>query len=70
MGDPNETLPIFIDELRLYVTKNLHVALWRLQDCSIEWIWVDATCINQQDRKKSGDIRFGLWRMSIVEHTV
>lgn len=53
-GDPKETLPILIDELHFNVTKNLHAALWRLRDCSIEWIWVDAICINQQDREERG----------------
>lgn len=54
-GNPEETLPIFIDEYRFNVTKNLHAALWCLRDHSIEWIWVDAICINQQDRQERGN---------------
>ena len=53
-GDPEKTLPIFIDEHRFSVTENLHAALWRLRERSIEWIWVDAICINQQDQQERG----------------
>lgn len=53
-GDPKKTLPIFIDEHRFSVTENLHAALWRLQERSIEWIWVDAICINQRDQQERG----------------
>ena len=53
-GDPEKTLPIFIDERRFNVTENLHAALRRLRDCSIEWVWVDAICINQRDRQERG----------------
>jgi hypothetical protein len=50
-GDPNETLPIFIDEYYLPVTINLHKALMRLRYYSIERLtWVDAVCINQGNR--------------------
>jgi hypothetical protein len=48
-GNPEETLTIFIDEYRFNVTKNLYAALWCLRDRSIQWIWVDSICINQQD---------------------
>ena len=53
-GDLEKTLPIFIDERRFNVTENLHAALRRLRDRSIEWVWVDAICINQQDRQERG----------------
>ena len=53
-GDPENPLLIFIDEHRFNVTVNLHAALCRLRDCAIEWVWVDAICINQQDRKERG----------------
>ena len=49
-GNPGETVPIFIDDHRVKVTKNLHTALLRLRSQSFERIiWVDAVCINQAD---------------------
>jgi hypothetical protein len=51
-GNPNETLPIFIDEHVLHITTNLHAALLCLRDHSLERIiWVDAICINQTDKE-------------------
>ncbi|KAH8723272.1 heterokaryon incompatibility protein-domain-containing protein, partial [Phaeosphaeriaceae sp. PMI808] len=45
------TPTIRIDQLNLPVTLNLHEALTRLRHCHIERIvWVDAVCINQEDR--------------------
>jgi hypothetical protein len=50
-GNPNETLPIFIDGHVLHITAGLHAALLRLRDHSLERIiWVDAVCINQADK--------------------
>jgi hypothetical protein len=52
-GDPNETLPIFVDEHVLHVTVNLHAALLCLRDHSFERIiWVDAICIDQANEKE------------------
>jgi hypothetical protein len=49
-GDENKTLPIFIGKHRFDVTENLHAALSRLRDHSLDRIiWVDAICINQRD---------------------
>jgi hypothetical protein len=49
-GNPHETVPIFIGKHCFKVTKNLHAALLRLRNHSIERIiWVDAVCINQAD---------------------
>jgi Heterokaryon incompatibility protein (HET) len=50
-GNPDETVPIFIDDNRVFrVTKNLHSALLRLRSHSFERIvWADAVCINQAD---------------------
>jgi hypothetical protein len=53
-GNPENTLPIFIDEHQFNVTENLYAALRRLRDRSIEWIWIDAICINQQDQQERG----------------
>jgi hypothetical protein len=52
-GDTNKTVPIFIDEHSFNVTENLHKALLRLRNHSIERIiWVDAVCINQADNQE------------------
>jgi hypothetical protein len=49
-GDPDQTLPIFVNEYPFNITVNLHAALSRLRDPSFELvIWVDAICINQAD---------------------
>lgn len=46
-------MPIHIDEYVLYITVNLHAALVRLRDHSLErYIWVDAVCINQADEEE------------------
>jgi hypothetical protein len=52
-GNPNETLPIFIEGHVLHVTASLHAALLRLRNHSLERIiWVDAVCINQADEEE------------------
>ena len=54
-GNPNETLPIFIDGHVLDITASLHAALLRLRDHSLERIiWVDAVCINQANEEEKG----------------
>lgn len=54
-GDPDETLPIFIDGQVLHITANLRAALLRLRDRSLERIiWVDAVCINQANEEEKG----------------
>jgi hypothetical protein len=53
-GNPEKTLPILLDGHYFNVTQNLHAALRHLRDHSIEWIWVDAICINQRDRQERG----------------
>lgn len=59
-GNPNETLPILIDEYVLYITANLHAALLLLRNHSLERIiWIDAVCINQANEKeKEHQIQF------------
>lgn len=52
-GDPNHAVPILIGGRRHYVTENLHEALQRLRDDSLErTLWIDAICINQADEKE------------------
>jgi Heterokaryon incompatibility protein (HET) len=54
-GEPGETLPILVNGVRFLVTVNLHAALIRLRDRSLQRIlWVDAICINQKDLKEQG----------------
>lgn len=53
-GDSKRTLPIFIDGQCLNVTENLYAALRSLRDRSVKWMWIDAICINQQDRQERG----------------
>ena len=54
-GNPDKTLPIFIGDHCVKITKNLHAALLRLRNHSIERIvWVDAICINQADDREKG----------------
>ncbi|KAH7371032.1 heterokaryon incompatibility protein-domain-containing protein [Pyrenochaeta sp. MPI-SDFR-AT-0127] len=53
-GDPKNTRSLFIDEHEFKVTVNLHAALWRLRNRGIDWVWVDAICINQQDQQERG----------------
>jgi len=49
-GDPNETLPIYINNSQFLITTNLHAALTRLRDHTFERIlWADAICIDQKD---------------------
>src|ERR1700685_3305339 len=52
-GDPDTTVPISIGGHCFKVTKNLHAALLRLRNYSLERIiWVDAICVNQLDNQE------------------
>jgi hypothetical protein len=54
-GNPHETLPIHVDGEQFCVTVNLHTALSRLRDPSLQRIlWVDAICINQGNPEEQG----------------
>ncbi|EXM14283.1 hypothetical protein FoTM2_013554 [Fusarium oxysporum f. sp. vasinfectum] len=54
-GSSKNPQSIRIDNGYILVTPNLHVALKRLRDCSLERIvWVDAICINQNDKEEKG----------------
>jgi hypothetical protein len=54
-GNPHETLPIHVDREQFRVTVNLHAALSRLRDPSLQRIlWVDAICINQENPEEQG----------------
>jgi hypothetical protein len=50
-GDATDLTPIHVNDHKFNITRNLHDALFhlRLKDKS-RLIWVDAICINQQDR--------------------
>ncbi|KAJ6201965.1 heterokaryon incompatibility protein-domain-containing protein, partial [Bipolaris maydis] len=55
-GNPKEKLPVFIHEHSFNVTINLHAALSRLRNHSMERIlWADAICINQNDNKEKSE---------------
>ncbi|KAG9231528.1 heterokaryon incompatibility protein-domain-containing protein [Amylocarpus encephaloides] len=52
-GDPDNPRSIYIGEHDLPVTRNLHAALSRLRNFSLERIiWVDAICIDQTNTKE------------------
>jgi hypothetical protein len=59
-GNPDEKLPIFIGKQRFDVTVNLHAALSRLRNHSIERIlWIDAIGIDQENQEeKEHQIQF------------
>jgi hypothetical protein len=52
-GNPDNKLPICMHNNRFDVTINLHAALSRLRNHSMERvIWIDALCINQSNQKE------------------
>ncbi|KAM0147032.1 hypothetical protein ACHAQE_010459 [Botrytis cinerea] len=52
-GDPKQTLSIYVDKAQFQVTVNLHAALLQLRDYSFERIiWVDAICIDQNNKEE------------------
>jgi len=53
-GHLNKSQPIFVNGYHFEVTKNLHGALSSLRHRSIEWLWIDAICINQKDKDERG----------------
>jgi hypothetical protein len=54
-GGSDKPRSISINNQNLAVTDNLHAALLRLRDSSLERIlWVDAICINQENLKEQG----------------
>ena len=53
-GDPTKTRPIFVNGHRFNVRENLHAALCSLRCRSIEWMWIDAIAINQEDKQERG----------------
>ena len=52
-GSPDKPRRVSTDQGCLNVTENLHAALLRLRDRSLQRIiWVDAICINQDDKEE------------------
>lgn len=51
-GDPDIRKPILASRRTIHVTVNLEAALRQLKDKHITRIWVDAVCINQDDRQE------------------
>jgi hypothetical protein len=47
-----EKAPIALNRQAVGVTLNLHAALLRLRRKKVEYIWVDALCINQEDKEE------------------
>ncbi|CZR52815.1 uncharacterized protein PAC_02692 [Phialocephala subalpina] len=49
-GDPQDTVPVFVNDLEHGVTRNLYAALQHLRhETEDVHIWIDALCINQHD---------------------
>jgi hypothetical protein len=54
-GGKEKPYSITIKKQNLSITANLYVALLRLRDRSLERIiWIDAICINQDDKEEQG----------------
>jgi hypothetical protein len=54
-GGEEKPYSIIIKEQILNITANLHAVLLRLRDRSLERIiWIDAICINQENREEQG----------------
>ncbi|CZR53667.1 uncharacterized protein PAC_03547 [Phialocephala subalpina] len=49
-GGPGTTVPIRVNGSRYYVTPNCHTALQRLRELGESPLWIDAICINQDDK--------------------
>jgi hypothetical protein len=58
-GDPNVRSEIFVNDVQTAVTTNLYDALWQLRALKIYEIWVDAICINEENKtERSLQVRF------------
>lgn len=53
-GDPDDTLPILVNDSVAFITKNLEFALRELRKRRCIGLWVDAICINQRDKDERG----------------
>ncbi|PQE31169.1 heterokaryon incompatibility protein [Rutstroemia sp. NJR-2017a WRK4] len=54
-GDPKDTLPIYVNNTLMQVTRNLHSALLHLGLDSGKILWVDAVCIDQQNNMEKSE---------------
>jgi hypothetical protein len=54
-GDPKDTLPIYVNNILMQVTRNLHSALLYLGLDSGTILWVDAVCIDQQNNVEKSE---------------
>ncbi|KAK4172858.1 heterokaryon incompatibility protein-domain-containing protein [Triangularia setosa] len=48
-GDSADTVSITVNRSTFAATKNLHAALCHLSQADIEWIWIDALCIDMSN---------------------
>jgi hypothetical protein len=51
-GDPSVTVPILLDSKRYHVTTNCYGALLRLRELGETRVWIDAICIDQENREE------------------
>jgi hypothetical protein len=52
-GDPEDTVPIHVNQRHFQVTANLHAALVQFRSPFINrYLWIDAICINQEDKEE------------------
>lgn len=53
-GHPHKTKSIEVNEKILYITENLYAALMQLRIRGVQWTWIDAICINQDNKQERG----------------
>lgn len=53
-GAPDKTKSIAVNDKTVQVTENLYAALVQLRCWAVDFIWIDAICINQGDVRERG----------------
>lgn len=53
-GNPDITLPIFVNDIEVQITTNLFDALTQLRENNVGTLWVDAVCIDQKNDEEKG----------------